>query len=93
MDNWTAKVNLKDAYFMIPIALEDREFLKFRWKGLMFQLNSLPLDLSSALWVFTKTTCPIAATLRVLRLWLIIYIDDILIMAESPELLKTRSWA
>ena len=27
--DWMAKIDLKDAYFMIPIAQEDRDFLKF----------------------------------------------------------------
>ena len=88
--DWMAKVDLKDAYFMIPIAREDREFLKFKWQEQTFQFNCLPFGLSSAPWVFTKTTRPIAAALRELGLRLIIYIDDILIMAESPELLKDQ---
>ena len=28
--DWMAKIDLKDAYFMIPIAQEDRDFLKFQ---------------------------------------------------------------
>ena len=30
-EDWMAKIDLKDAY-MIPIAQEDRDFLKFHWK-------------------------------------------------------------
>ncbi len=39
--DWMTKVNFKDAYFMIPIAQEDREFLHFSWKG------TIPIQLSS----------------------------------------------
>ena len=28
--DWIAKIDLKDAYFMVPVAKEDREFLHFR---------------------------------------------------------------
>ena len=83
-----AKIDLKDAYFMIPIAQEDRDFLKFQWKDQTYQFNCLPFGLSSAPWVCTKTTRPVVAALREIGLCLIIYIDDILVMAETESLLK-----
>ena len=47
---------LKDAYFMIPIAQEDRDFLKCQWNDQIDQFNCLPFGLSSAPWVFTNIT-------------------------------------
>ena len=81
--DWMAKIDLKDAYFMIPIAQEDREFLKFQWKDRSYQFNCLPFGLFSAPWVFTKTTRPVVVALREVGVRLIIYIDDILVMAET----------
>ena len=66
--DWMAKVDLKDAYFMVPMAQEDKKFLRFRWKGRSYQFNCLPFSLSPAPWVFTKTTRPVAAALRELGL-------------------------
>ena len=86
--DWMAKIDLKDAYFMIPIAQEDRDFLKFQWRDQTYQFNCLPFGLSSAPWVFTKTTRPVVAALREIGLRLIIYIHDILVMAETESLLK-----
>ena len=86
--DWMAKIDLKDAYFMIPIAQEDRDFLKFQWKDQTYQFNCLPFGLSSAPWVFTKITRPVVAALREIGLRLIIYIDDILVIAETESLLK-----
>ena len=91
--DWMAKIDLKDAYFMIPIAQEDRDFLKFQWKDQTYQFNSLPFGLSSAPWVFTKTTRPVVAILREIGLRMIIYIDDILVMAETESLLKDHTTA
>ena len=54
--NWMVKIDLKDAYFMIPIAQEDRTFLCFQWQNKAYQFNCLPFGLSSAPWVFTKTS-------------------------------------
>ena len=91
--DWMTKVDLKDAYFTIPIAPCQRELLQFQWQGTTYQFNCLPFGLSSAPWVFTKTTRPIVTILRSLGLRMIIYIDDILIMADSPSVVKEHTAA
>ena len=80
------KVDLKEAYFMVPIQEEDRTFLKFSFKERTYHFKCLPFGLACAPWVFTKTLKPLAAQLRQLGMQLIVYIDDILILAESKEL-------
>lgn len=37
-----ASVDLKDAYYSIPIAQEDRKFLMFEWKRKYYQYTLLP---------------------------------------------------
>ncbi len=32
-----ASIDLKDAYYSVPVAMEDRPFLRFRWKGNFYQ--------------------------------------------------------
>ena len=83
-----AKVDLKDAYFMIPIHQEDRAFLKFSFKERTLQFRYLPFDLACAPWVFTKTLKPLAAQLRQPGMRLMVYIDDILILAKSRTLAR-----
>ena len=56
-----------------------------------YQFKCLPLGLACAPWVFTKTLKPVAAQLRQLGVRLIIYIDDILILAESKELARDHA--
>jgi len=84
------KVDLKDAYFMVPIAQHQRRLLCFRWQVRTYQFTCLPFGLSSATWAF-KTTRPIMTTLRSLGLRMIIYIDDILIMAETKLMAKQHT--
>ena len=49
-----ASIDLKDAYYSIPIAESDRKYLKFFWKGSMYQFTCLPNGLSEAPRKFTK---------------------------------------
>ena len=49
-----ATIDLKDAYFAVLISEPDRKYLRFRWRGKVYQFNCLPFGLSCAPWVFTK---------------------------------------
>ena len=89
--DWLVKVDLKDAYFSIPISRQHRRFLCFQFNNKLYQFNCLPFGLASAPWVFTKTLKPIAALGRELGMRLIVYIDDILLLAETKE--KARDQA
>ena len=84
--DWLAKVDLKDAYLTIPIHHDHRAFLRYQHNDRVFQFACFPFGLSSAPWVFTKTLLPAIALLREMGLRLIVYIDDILVMAESEEI-------
>jgi len=83
--DWMTKVDLKDAYFMVPIHQEDRAFLKFTFQEKTYQFR---FGLECAPWVFTKILKPLAAQLRQLGMQLIVYIDDILILAGSRKLAR-----
>ena len=58
---------------------------------IMQSRHCLPFSLSLAPWVFTKTTRPLVATLRSIGLRMIIYKDDILIMAPSPTVAREHT--
>ena len=86
-----AKIDLKDAYFMIPIAQEKRDF---QWQDHTYQGNATrTYFLSSAPWVLTKTKQLVVAILRKVGVRLIINIDDILIMAGTKPLLSDHMTA
>jgi len=91
--DWMAKIDLKDAYFVVPITNEDRRFLRFRWKRGTYQFTCLPFGLSCAPWVFTKITKAMTSCLRHLGLRMIIYIDDILLLAEDETTLRNHTTA
>ena len=89
--DWMTKVDLKDAYFAIPLNCQDRKLLRFQWQGKLYQFNCLPFGLSSAPWIFTKATKPVVTILRTPGMRIIIYKDDILVMAPSKEIAQQHT--
>jgi len=83
--DWMAKVDLKDAFFMVPIAPQFRHLLLFMWGEKTFQFNCLPFGLCTAPRVFTKVLKPSVEMLRSLGIRLVIYMDDMLLMASSKQ--------
>jgi len=83
--NWMVKLDLKDAYFVIPIHQEHQKWLRFHWQHQPYQFQGLPFGLSSAPRVFTKATCPIVAWLRQLGMKIVSYIDDFLLITTTQE--------
>ena len=55
-------LDLKDAYFSVPVHPLDRKLLRFFWKGQRFEFTCLPFGCSLAPRVFTKILKPFAAT-------------------------------
>ncbi len=88
--DWLAKVDLKDAYFAIPIDPSHRKYLRFVVDNQTYQFNCLPFGLAAAPWVFTKTLKPVAATLRQMGVRLVCYIDDILLLAETQTVAEEQ---
>ena len=62
--DWMCRIDLKDAYFAIPIASHHQKYLRFSWKGQTFQFTCLPFGLSTAPRIFTKLLRPVVGLLR-----------------------------
>ena len=77
------KVNLKDAYFSIPINPAHHPFLSFQHKAVTYQFNCLPFRLSSVPRIFTKISRSVAAWLRQLGCRMINYIDNNLLRCND----------
>ena len=88
--DFMVKLDLKDAYFTVPIWVKHQKFLRFIWKENLFEFACLPFGLASALRVFAKIMKPVVGLLRQLGIRVIVYLDDLLIMAESPPLARTH---
>ena len=84
--DWATSIDLKDAYFHILIHKSDRKFLRFVWKGRIFQFVALPFGLAPAPWVFTKIVREFCGSVRAMGFRLKVYLDDWLILASSKAL-------
>ena len=56
-----SSIDLHNAYYSIP---SFRKYLKFAWRGFLFQFCALPMGLTSSPRIFTKVLKPVFATLR-----------------------------
>jgi len=83
-------VDLKDAYLSVPIAKQHRKLLRFVWEETTYEFTCLPFGLCSAPRIFTKLLHPVVAHLRFQGLRTVIYLDDMLIMAEDRETLQQQ---
>jgi hypothetical protein len=82
-NDWMVKIDLQDAYFLVPVSPRFFKFLRFFWNGSLFEYLCLPFGLCSAPRVFTKLLKPVVSFLRERGIRLIVYLDDILILNQS----------
>ena len=84
-DCFMASIDLKDAYYSVPITRTDRKYLRFLWQGTctLFQFTCLPNGLSCAPRKFTNFIKP---ALSEWHLWGHIssaYIDDMYLQGQT----------
>lgn len=82
---YMASVDLKDAYYTVPIDPSHQKFLKFWWDGKFFQYTCLPNGLASAPRIFTKLLKPVYSALRSAGHLSSGYIDDSYLQGDTFE--------
>ena len=82
---FTASLDLKDAYWHIPIANHFRKFLGFRIGTVKYRFRAMPFGLNIAPRIFTKICKPILQELRRKGIGVLVYLDDWLIWGLSVQ--------
>ena len=82
-NTWMTVLDLKDAYYSVPITLEHRKYLTFSFQGQLYCFTCLPNGLSCAPRVFTKLLKPVFATLKSQGHLSVSYIDDVFLQADT----------
>ena len=78
------KLDLLDAYFMVLIHLDDRKYLLER------TIQESPLWISNSSWYLYKCLWHVLSSLRRMGIRLVVYLDNIQILLQSAEALKTH---
>ena len=83
---YMTSIDLKDAYYSVPISEKHRKYLRFSWGNQIWRFTALPNGLSSGPRLFTKLLKPPLSHLRKLGITVLAYIDDTLMVSKSlPE--------
>lgn len=80
-----ASIDLKDAYYTLPIRERDKPFVCFQWGEKKYMFHVMPFGLTSAPRLFTKAMKTPLAVLRQRGLRIFGYIDDLFILADNKE--------
>ena len=80
---YMAKLDIKDAYYSIPILEEHQKYLNFLFEGNLYQFTFSPNELCSGPRKFTKLLKVLLPSLRKRVLNVAAYIDDLFTYSPS----------
>ena len=78
-----ASIDLKDAYYSVPICIAHQKYLKFVFNTKLYQFTCMPNGLSSAPRIFTKLLKPVYETLHNMGYLNLGYIDDSYLQGDT----------
>lgn len=84
-DDYMCRIDLKDAFHLIPIDADDKKYLRFRFQRRPFQFKVLSFGLSLAPNVFTKVVKPVSAKNREKGVRVVAYLGDFIVIDSSFE--------
>lgn len=82
---YLATIDLKDAYFLIPIDEKCRKYLRFIMEEKVYEFNCIPFGLCTAPFIFTKIMKPVIQYLRSKSLLSVVYLDDYCLLGKTKE--------
>ena len=84
--DYGAVVDLTDAYYTVKLHEDSRKYCRFIVDGEIYEYVALPMGLTCSARVFTRVALFVGARLRKQGVRIVLYIDDLLVIASSKEL-------
>ena len=88
--DFMVKLDLKDAYFSVPVSKCNCKYLCFRWENTMYQFKFAPFRLAPVPRLFTKLLKPVMALLRRSGIRCVIFLDDLIMLNQDKQTLTTQ---
>lgn len=82
-NDFMCTLDLKNAYYLVPINSQDRKYLRFEFNDKLYEYNCLAMGLNTAPFVFTKLLKPVMECLREQGIRIVIYLDDLICLGAS----------
>lgn len=89
--DFCVSIDLKDAYFHVPVLPRHRKFLRFAFQGVAYEYARMPFGYALAPRTFSKCVETALEPLRRQGIRLLAYLDDLLVLATSAELAITHT--
>ena len=83
---WTVALDLKDGFWHLPVSRRKRPFLGFCYRGQLWQFRAMPFGLNVAPRLFTKVMAHMIKIMAAEGIFVLIYLDDLLIVAPTRDL-------
>ena len=84
------KLDLRDAYVVVPLHKDSKKYMCFEHNGTVYQYRSLPFGHSVAPRVFTKIMRAVLEPLRREGIRLVYYLDDICVLGRTHDQLSNQ---
>ena len=81
-----AVVYLTDAYYTVKLHEDSRRYCRFIVDGTIYEYVALPMGLTCSARIFTRVALFIGSRLRKQGVRIVLYIDDLLVIAISKDL-------
>ena len=80
---YMASVDLKDAFFSIPMFPPHQKYLKFIYRDIMYKFTCMPQGYGPSMRIFTKMLKPAFSYLREKNFSSVVYVDDNLLLGDT----------
>ena len=84
-DHYLCKLDLKGAYFCVPLNKQSRKYVRFEWEGSLYKFLCLYFGLGPSPRLSTKLIKVLVSILCKLYIRIIVYLDDFLILGKTLE--------